>query len=88
MSVRRSVGLSVGRSVSSNFRSRISLFRGLQRLSTAPAQPHATEIAVYTALFYGNASILGVILVILDIERGHLRSKKCAVGSLDVNEIV
>ena len=50
-SVGRSVGPSVGRSVSSNFWSRISLFRGLQRLSTAPAQPHATEIAVYTALF-------------------------------------
>ena len=32
---------------------RILLFRGLQRLITAPAQPNATEIAVYTALFNG-----------------------------------
>jgi len=42
--------------VSSNFRLRILLFRGLQRLSTAPAQPHATEIAVYTALFHSRCS--------------------------------
>ena len=47
-----SVGRSVGRSVRYiYFRSRILLFRGLQRLITAPAQPHATKIAVYTALF-------------------------------------
>ena len=30
--------------------SRILLFRGLQRAITAPAQLHATEIAVHTAL--------------------------------------
>ena len=34
------------------FQSRILLFWGLQKLITAPAQPHATEIAVYTALFF------------------------------------
>ena len=43
--------MSVRRSVSSNFQRRISLFWGLQWLITAPTQPHATEIAVYTALF-------------------------------------
>ena len=55
MSVRRSVGRSVGPSVRRSvryiyFRSRILLFQGLQRIITAPAQPHATKIAVYTAL--------------------------------------
>ena len=49
MSVRRSVGRSVCLFTSSLW-SRISLFRGLQRLITAPAQPHATDIAVYPAL--------------------------------------
>ena len=42
---------SIGWSVLSNFWLRILLFQGLQRLITAPAQPHVTEIAVYTALF-------------------------------------
>ena len=28
---------------------RILLFQGLQRLNIAPAQPHATDVAVYTA---------------------------------------
>ena len=47
--------MSVGRSVRRSVRyiyfwSRISLFQGLQKLINAPAQPHATEIAVYTAL--------------------------------------
>ena len=40
------------------FRSRTSLFQGLQKLITAPAQPNATEIAVYTALFLGNSLLL------------------------------
>ena len=46
-SVRPSVGL-----FTSNFRSHISLFRGLQSCITAPAQPHATDVAVYPALFF------------------------------------
>ena len=54
---------SVRRSMSSNFWSRISLFRSLQRLSTAPAQPHATEIAVYTALFFFLFSLFAKIAV-------------------------
>ena len=41
----------VGHLVYIYFWSCILLFRSLQRLNTAPAQPHATEIAVYTALF-------------------------------------
>ena len=45
----RSVGRSVRRSVGYiYFRSRILLFQGLQRLIIAPAQRHATKIAVYT----------------------------------------
>ena len=55
--------MSVGPSVSSNFRSCISLFRGLQRLITAPAQPHATEIAVYTALLKKRKNSLFKILI-------------------------
>ena len=54
----RSVGRLVGLSVRYiYFRSWISLFRGLQRLITAPAQPHATKIAVYTALFSLSLSL-------------------------------
>ena len=49
-------GDSIGRYVGPSdgyiyFRLRILLFRGLQGLITAPAHPHATKIAVYTALF-------------------------------------
>ena len=40
------------------FWSRISPFRGLQELITAPAQPHVTEIAMYTALLY-KTKIIG-----------------------------
>ena len=42
----------------------IWLFRGLQRLITAPAQPHATEIAVYTALFDYTPSMKSLLSII------------------------
>ena len=49
---------SVGRSVGYiYFQSRILLFQGLQRLITAPAEPHMTKKAVCTALFKYMASM-------------------------------
>ena len=54
-----SIGRSIGPSVSYiYFLSQILLFWGLQRLITAPAQPHATKIAVYTALFIFRLGLL------------------------------
>ena len=65
--------------------SRISLFRGLQRLITAPAQPHATEKAVYTVLFFfssvsdrGQGSVEWMIYIYrLSLVQLGLRLKPC-----------
>ena len=65
--------------MSSNFRPRISLFRGLQSLRTAPAQPHATEIAVYTALFMHKniSNCMGRFCFLWDVGAG---SANCEVA--------
>jgi len=55
---------SIGWSVLSNFWLRILLFQGLQRLITAPVQPHATEIAVFTALFDYTPSMMSLLSII------------------------
>ena len=48
--------MSVGRAVRYIYlKLRISPFWGLQKLITAPAQPHATDVAVYTVLFLNQS---------------------------------
>ena len=50
------------------FRLRILLFRGLQRLITAPAQTHATKIAVYTALLLGGGDLMvALVMVVMEV---------------------